>query len=78
MKDAQLGQYLLWDDKPAKVVAWTDRRQVTIELLEDKTCPHCGGGLGKEQINVIVSSPMFQERANPMPTIMSDPTLIVS
>lgn len=35
MKNAQLGDYLLWNGKPAKVIGETDRRMVIIELLEN-------------------------------------------
>lgn len=69
MKNAELGDYLLWKGKPAKVIGETDRRQVIIELLEDARCPHCGESLGKDQIHVIVGSPLFQNGAKPMKTI---------
>ena len=69
MKDAELGDYLLWEGKPAKIVGTSDTRQVIIELLEPQKCPHCDGDLGKKQINVIVSSPMFQEGAEKLQTI---------
>ena len=77
MKDAKLGDYLLWNGKPAKIIAETEKRQVVIELLENCKCPHCLGDLGKKQINVIVSSPMFQNEAEPMQTINNDETLIL-
>ena len=78
MKNAGLGDYLLWEGKPAQVIATTDRRQVVIELLENQKCPHCQGDLGKEQISVIVSSPMFQQGAEQIKTIIDDETIIVS
>jgi len=66
----ELGDYLLWNDHPAKVVCETSSRVVTIELLHDHKCPHCNESLGREQINVVVSSPMFENGAKPMKTII--------
>lgn len=78
MKTGNLGDFLLWRKKPAKIIGVTDRRQVIIEMLENKCCPHCQGDLGKEQIHVIVSSPMYQEGAEKMETILDDNAIIVS
>lgn len=78
MKDAKIGDFLLWKGEPAKVVAETDSRQVIIEMLESCKCQHCGGDLGKKQFTMIVSSLLFQESAEPLQTIVSDPTLILS
>ncbi len=69
MKNPNLGDYLLWKGSPAKVVGETDRRLVIIEMLENSKCPHCNADLGKKQIQVIVSSPLFQENAEKIPTI---------
>ncbi len=77
MRNASLNDYLLWEGKPAKVIGETDRRQVIIELLEDAKCPYCEKGLGKKQVHVIVSSPMFQNGAGQMQTIQDDESLIV-
>ncbi|MCK5605312.1 hypothetical protein KAR91_25695 [Candidatus Pacearchaeota archaeon] len=78
MKSATLGNYLLWEGKPAKIIGETDKRQVIIELLEDKKCPHCKGDLGKDQIHMIVSSPLFQKNAERLNTILDDETLIIT
>lgn len=78
MKAANLGDYLLWDGKPAKIIGTSDRPMVIIELLENCKCPHCQGDLGKEQIHMIVSSPLFQQNAKQLQTIQDDPTLVVS
>jgi hypothetical protein len=78
MKDARLGQYLLWEGKPAKIVAEVNSRMVVVELLENCKCPHCKGDLGKDQTYVVVSSPMFQNGAERMESITDDPTLIIS
>ena len=36
MKNASLGDYLLWEGKPAKIIGETSSRQVIIERLEKK------------------------------------------
>ena len=69
MKTGNLGQFLLWRKKPARIVGETSERQVIIEMLENKCCPHCQRDLGKEQVHVIVSSPMYQEGAEKIETI---------
>ncbi len=69
MKNPKLGDYLLWKGEPGKIIGTTDRKQVIIELLENRRCPHCNEDLGKEQINMIVSSPLFQENADKLPTM---------
>lgn len=77
MKNASIGDYLLWQGKPAKIIGETSSRQVIIELLETSKCPHCQGDLGKEQIHMIVSSPLFQANAERLQSIQDDPTLTV-
>lgn len=77
MKNAIVGDYLLWDGKPAEIIGEIDRRAVVIKTLEDKKCPHCNESLGKEQFTVVVSAPLFQENAESMPTIDDDPTIEV-
>jgi hypothetical protein len=69
MKNPKLGDYLLWQGEPAKIIGTTDSKQVIIELLENEKCPYCKGDLGRKQIHMIVSSPLFQESAEPLPTI---------
>lgn len=78
MKNPQLGDYLLWDGQPARIIGESNSRKVIIELLENCKCPHCEGDLGKKQIHMIVSSPLFQEKAERLPTIEDDDRIIVS
>lgn len=78
MKNASLGDYLLWEGKPAKIIGETSSRQVIIEPLENCKCPHCKGDLGKEQIHMIVSSSLFQKNAEKLQSIQDDPYLVVS
>jgi len=66
MKNPKLGDHLLWKGQLAKVVYETDQRTVGIELFESCKCPHCDGDLGKEQIDIIPTSPLFQENAEPL------------
>lgn len=77
MKNASLGDYLLWEGRLAKVIAETDRRQVIMEYVESDKCPHCSGDLGKQQFGIIPSSPLFQEKASKIQTIEDDDTLII-
>ena len=69
MKTAKLYDYLMWKGKLAQVVGIADRKSVIIELKEKNLCPHCSGDLGFQQIQVIESSPLFQENAEPINTI---------
>ena len=78
MKNPSLGDFLLWNGKPAEIIGETDKRMVVIELLENRKCPHCQGDLGKEQLHMVVSSPLFQQSAERLPTIQDDDTIIVS
>lgn len=49
------------------------RRKTAVKLLlncfENCKCPHCQGDLGKEQIHMIVSSPLFQQSAEKLQSI---------
>lgn len=69
MKTGKLGQYLIWKKRPAKIIGESNAHQVIIEMLENKRCPYCEGDLGKEQIHVITSSPMYQDGAEKLETI---------
>jgi len=69
MKTAKLGDYLLWNGKLAKVVATSDSPMVCIQNIGDKKCPHCEQFIDMDQTWIIVSSPMFQEGAEPIQTI---------
>ena len=71
MKTAELGEYLLWKGKLAKIVYVAEERTVGIEPLDSCKCPHCDGDLGKEQFSIIPTSPLFQENAEPIKTIKS-------
>jgi len=69
MKRAKLGDYLLWRGKLAKIIATYDKPSVIIEMMENKRCPHCNGDLGKDQTNMIVASPLFQQHAERIESI---------
>ena len=72
MKTAELGQFLLWKKRVAKIIGKSNGEQAIIEMIENKCCPHCNGDLGKEQVHVIVSSPIYQEGAEPLETFKSE------
>ncbi len=69
MKNPKLGDYLLWEGKPAKIVGEASERQVVIQMLAPRQCPHCESYFGVEQFSVIVNSPLFQENAEKLPTL---------
>lgn len=69
MKKAKLGDYLFWKGDLAKIVGEAREKTIIIELLENNKCPHCEGDLGKKQISVIPTSPLFQENSEPIQTI---------
>lgn len=61
MKNPNLGDYLLWKGKLAKVISETWQRTVCLELLENK-----------DQFDVIPTSPLFQENAQPVSSMDGD------
>lgn len=71
MKTAKLGDYFLWMGKIAQVVAINEgHKAIIFSTNETCTCPHCGKEFEDEaQINIIESSPLFQENAQPISTI---------
>ena len=69
MKIPKLGDFFLWKGKLAKIVCMAKEPTVVIETIESCKCPHCGGDLGKEQFSVIPTSPLFQQNAEPLPTL---------
>jgi hypothetical protein len=72
MKTPQLGDYLLWKGQPAQIISETNQRTVGIQLLENCKCPHCVGYLGKKRIDIIPTSPLFQENAETMKVMLDD------
>lgn len=69
MKTIKLGDFIFWKGKLAKAVTMCDLPQVGLEMQEENKCPHCLGTLKKEHIQVVIQSPLFQENAEPIPTI---------
>lgn len=68
MKNPKLNDYFFWKGEMAKVIGIAEQRTVIFEMLDPKKCPHCGEGLGVNQIQMIPTSPLFQENAEPIPT----------
>ena len=70
MKDCNLDDYLFYNGELMKCIAINPgHKEVILQSLEDRHCPHCNKSLGKEQIHVIVSSANFQQYAEPVKTI---------
>ena len=63
MKDASLGDKILWGDKPAKIIGEIHTKVVIIEPDEEMKCEHCGCSLGKNHIWAAVSYPFFQNNS---------------
>lgn len=66
---AQLGDYLKWNGELAEIVGEVDLPMVIISPLKPKKCAHCGGDLGREQIHVVLDSPLFSQNTEAIPTI---------
>lgn len=69
MKTPHLQDFLLWKGKLAQVIGLVNYPSVVMHMVEHQKCPHCGGDLGVEQIEVVIQSPLFQENAEPIKTI---------
>lgn len=70
MKVPKLGDYLLWNGELAKIVSEAHANTVSIELLDSCKCPECGHDLGKKQFSVIPTSPLFQQSASALQTMV--------
>lgn len=64
MKGAELGAHLLWKGEPAKIVGLINDPAAVIQL-ERPICEFCG----HSHITVVISSPLYQEGAEPIKTI---------
>lgn len=64
-----VAEYLLWNDKPAKVIGETEKRTVKIRMLEDKCCPHCGRSTGTEEFAIDPTTEEFRKSAKNIPSI---------
>lgn len=73
MKTVKLGDFFLWKGKLAKIICKSDQPTVGIEMVEPEKCPHCNGILGHHQFNIIPTSPLFQQDAEPIQTISITP-----
>ena len=70
MKKAKIGQYLKFKGKLVKVIAINPgKRSIVMESIKDHKCPHCDKSLGKEKIDIIEESLLFQINAEPINTI---------
>lgn len=69
MKQPKLGDFLLWKNDLAKIIGIAEGRQALIEMIDLPHCPHCNGELSPHQFSVIISSHLFKECAQSVPTI---------
>ena len=69
MKTPKLGDYILWRGELAKIVCEVRSNSVDVEMIHPDKCPHCGGELLPKFFNVIPTSPLFQECAEPVQTM---------
>ena len=67
MKTAELGDYFEWDGQIVKC-EWINEGSKSIGFVIKEECPHCGGDI-RTAMNVIESSPQFQDRAKPIKSI---------
>lgn len=70
MKTAKLGDLLMWKGVEYKVVSIAEGKVLYMEPVRGESCYGCGH---KAEVSVLESSPLFQENAEPIPTI-STPT----
>lgn len=71
MKTANLGDYFKWKGQIV-LCQWLGLGQKTIGFIVKRkvTCPHCKGEHEIEEgYDVVESSPLFQENAEPIKTI---------
>lgn len=72
MKNAKLGDTILWKGKLSKIIGEFNARAVVIQSVEKCKCPHCDKDLSKKQSTIIVSSPLFQENAEAVKTLTNN------
>lgn len=70
MKKVKLGDYVLWNGKLHKVSATCDYPQVMLESVKEGRCPHCDGVLEANGFWVVPTSPLWDESASAVPTII--------
>lgn len=68
IKTVQLNDYFEWDGQMVKCQWITGTGVRSIGFVIKKPCPHCGEPV-EHAMNVIESSPNFQETAKPIQTI---------
>jgi len=70
MKTAEPNDIIDWCGRLYKVIGLNPgHKAVAMESIDDNVCPHCGGVIGKDRMEIIESSPLFQENAEPIKTI---------
>lgn len=69
MKNATLGDVIIWKGKLSKIIGEFKERAVVIQSVEKCKCPHCDKELEKKQSTIIVSSILFQQNAEAITTL---------
>lgn len=64
-----LGKFLLWEGKPAQIIAVVPEKSVLIKPLGPRKCPHCDGLIEQEVFCVIPGTSLWKEKAAPIETI---------
>ncbi len=76
MKKVKTNDIFYWKGNLARVIGYTSGRTfISIEMLDPDRCPHCHGYLEKRQFDVVEGSPLFEENAKPVETIVEEPTV---
>lgn len=67
MKSIKLGDVIKWGHEEIlyECRGMINLPAAVLSSLEEKSCPHCGNPVAKDEIVSITSSPQFQENANP-------------
>ena len=69
-KYKDLGKYILWKGKLAKIVCYSDLPSAGIEMIEQPRCKKCGEPY-REMFHIIIDSPLFKKSVEAVPTIKS-------
>lgn len=62
----QPGALVLYDGELTRVVGIATGRTLTLEYVEHSACHACGEA---RRVHVLEDSPLFQEKAEPVPTV---------
>lgn len=70
MKIAPSGAIFKYHGELVHMIGWIENRRVLLlQTVRDRLCPHCKGSLGQAQEHVVEDAPIFQDGAEPVPTL---------